>query len=118
MNEVCVSAKQIPALAISLSLIWALMGCLSVCAAHLEDERDDYSSHSLAVSFTDLDEDCCPINRTSVEIQERQFFKPGRGLCSFPPQFPAKEELSLGMNIVDPSPAHSPPFEQLCTLRI
>jgi len=118
MNEKCLSAKQIPALAISLSLIWALLGCLSVCAAHFEEEREDNSSHSLAVLFTDLDEDCCPINRTSGEIQERQFFKSGRGLYSFPIQFPAKEELSLGTNIVDPTPTHSPPFEQLCTLRI
>ena len=118
MNEKCASLKRIPALAISLSLVWALIGCLSVCAAHLEEEREDYSSPWLTVSFTELDEDCCPINRASVEIQERQFFKQNRGLCSLPPQFPAKEELSLGTIGVDLVPAHSPPFEQLCTLRI
>ncbi len=118
MNEKCALIKSFPAFAISLCLVWALMGCLTICASHIEEEREDNATHSLGISLTGLEEDCCPIVKASVEIQERNFVNLGSGLGSVSSQLSTIEESSPRIYVFDLVPAHSPPFEQLCILRI
>src|SRR4030095_3302332 len=110
--------KRYLVLSMTLCVMWTPMACLSVCASHIKETQEYYSSHSLAVFFTDLDTDCCPITKAAGEIQERHSINAGGGLNSVSSHFPSKEEPSLETYAFDIVPSHSPPFERLCTLRI
>jgi hypothetical protein len=118
MDEKSSSIKRLIVLLMSLCVVWTPMVCLSVCASHIEEECEDYSSRSLSVSFTDLDTGCCPIRKSPGEIQEKHSINAGSSLSPVSSTFSAKEDVALRTYTFDIVPPHSPPFERLCILRI
>ncbi len=61
--------KRILALALPFCLLWAMVACVLVCAAHIEDSHSlENSSFSDYQAINSLEDDCCTIT-TSVGVR-------------------------------------------------
>jgi hypothetical protein len=118
MVKSVISLKRSLALALPLCLLWAMVSCVFVCASHIEDSlhQDDVSLsvHQLISS----PEDCCPIAGSTRVRPERLWLDTDADQTRL--QMIALEDdcISSPRPAGAFSPAYSPPFARLCTLRI
>jgi hypothetical protein len=103
-------------LALPVSLIWMLVACVFVCASHVEEAaQQDDSSVVVAAPHAD---DCCQIVAPTGLRPENWSVAVSCGVIDAWLFTPKKAALSSGVQVHTFTPAFSPPFERLCTLRI
>jgi hypothetical protein len=112
-----VTLKKLLAATLSVCLLGLLIGCVSICAHHIEDSMTT-DAHSLCAPCADED---CPITASaSITLPERSFISPGfdGGVSQYPPVFHvALVTGGSARRLLFPS-SLDPPFERLCVLRI
>jgi hypothetical protein len=114
--------KRILALAMPLCLLWAMVGCVLVCASHIEEtlHQEDSSSSDHQVT-TSMEDDCCPIEDSVGVRPERPLEALEDGNAAPIQANPFAFERNVLSSEVQSRtfiPAFSPPFARLCTLRI
>ena len=109
--------KKLLANTLSVCLLAMLLGCVAVCAEHLEDSPQT-DAHSWSEPCAD---DVCPVTATSMgTLPERLFFslvcdnEMGQPVAVFHAEFTPGESTR---RLLFPS-SPSPPLERLCVLRI
>jgi hypothetical protein len=111
-----VTLKKLLAATLSASMLGLLLGCVAICAHHIEDSMTT-DAHSLSAPCTDED---CPMTAKATTLPERSFLSPGfdNGVSQYPPVFHV-ELVSGGSarRLLFPS-SLDPPLERLCVLRI
>jgi hypothetical protein len=109
--------RKLLANTLSVCLLALLLGCVAVCAEHLEGSPQT-DAHSLSQPCAD---DVCPVTATSMgTLPERLFFSCGcdngvsQPVAGFHAEFTSGESAR---RLLFPS-SPSPPLERLCVLRI
>jgi hypothetical protein len=101
-----------------LSLVWGLLACVSICAAHLSETAENEAAPA-ALAFDDCHEsDCCQLKASSVDLPVRRTFAPDNGPAGAPV---GALEYSRQFRLYPqqkPSPSPSPPLKLTCNLRI
>ena len=117
MSSQCVTLKKLLAAILSVCLLGLFLGCVAICAKHLED--------SLAADADELREPCndedCPMTASAaIILPERFFLSPGFDDSVSQPPLVFRAELTSGGS-ARRLPFYSsldPPLERLCVLRI
>lgn len=109
--------KKLLANTLSVCLLTLLLGCVAVCAEHLEDSPQT-EAHSLSEPCAD---DVCPVTATTMGTPpERLFFSFGCDNDVSQPVAGFHVQVTPGESarrLLFPS-SPSPPLERLCVLRI
>jgi hypothetical protein len=112
-----VTLKKLSAATLSVCLLGLLLGCVAICAHHIEDSMTS-DAHSLSAPCDDED---CPITASvSATLPERSFISAGfdEGVSQYQPYFRVTIVSSgSARRLLFPS-SLDPPFERLCVLRI
>lgn len=118
MTEKCSPMRRILALALPLCLAWTLVGCVFVCASHIESAAHKDEPSCAALTPAPHDDDCCPIVVSTGVRSEKLSIDVGSGIINAQLLAPEKSLLPPGIQSRTFTPAYSPPFTRLCTLRI
>jgi hypothetical protein len=110
------SIKRLLALALLVCLGWTLLACVLVCATH--DEEPAQPSDSIIAIAAPHEDDCCPIVAPAFVRPERQSVAVSSRAIDAALFTPEKVALAAGVQVRTFTPAFSPPFTRLCTLRI
>lgn len=103
-------------------LLWAFVGCVAVCAAHVEEDPGaDVAAASAELRESHCDE-ACPVTEATFLVPSTRFAPDQQAVASQPAPAPAMQEaprsLSLAAHYSVPPKAPDPPFERLRTLLI
>ena len=119
MVEAVSAMKRTLAMAIPLCLLWAMVGCVLICASEIEDTfHQDDSSLSVHRVVNPHEDDCCPIIASTIVRPERFLIDTGNAPTHTPAFAFENNTLSARTQANTFTPAFSPPFARLCTLRI
>lgn len=108
--------KRLLTLALSVCVTWMLVACVFVCAAHVEEAAQQ--NDSSAVVAAPHADDCCQIVAPIGVRPESQSVAVNSRATDVWLFMPERAALSSGVQVHTFTPAFSPPFERLCTLRI
>ena len=110
--------RRFISLLLPLSLVWGLVACVSICAAHLPGTAE-HEAATVALAFDDCHEsDCCQLKATSVDLPVRRTFAPDNGPAGVPVgalEYPRQFRLYPEQK---PSHSPSPPLKLTSNLRI
>jgi hypothetical protein len=112
-----VTLKKLLAATLSVCLLGMFLGCVTVCAEHLEGS---IAADARGLSEPCADEDCTVKASVASTLPERSFLLPGfDDSVSQHPLVLHVEFISGGSALRSPLPSSlDPPFERLCVLRI
>ncbi len=112
-----VTLKKLLVATLSVCLLGMFLGCVAVCAEHLE-ESATADSHGLSKPCAD---EVCLVNASVAStLPERSFLSPGfdDSVSQHPPVFRVELMPGVSARRLRFFSSLDPPFERLCVLRI
>lgn len=112
-----VTLKKLLAATLSVCLLGMFLGCVTVCAEHMEDSA---TADARGLSEPCADEDCLVNASVASALPERSFLSPAfdDSLSQHPPVFYVELISGESAQRLRFLSSHDPPFERLCVLRI
>jgi hypothetical protein len=112
-----VTLKKLLATALSVCLLGMFLGCVAVCAEHLEDS---VVADACGLSEPCADQDCLVNASVASMPPERSFLSPGfdDSMSQHPPVFRAEPMPGVSARRLRFFSSLDLPFERLCVLRI
>ena len=115
------SIQRSIAIVLSISAVWLMVACMSLCSSHCSEPEMCETLASAEIDATH-ETDCCPITTTPVSLMpERLSFslQVNSDQVIVPPTTQlSSASLPPTLRIGVPYPSSSPPLSQSCVLRI